>query len=72
MKAIHPPDHVTHSSRDILNPGSCSLNLPVLRILRALGQTAQVAKGPRVTSQPQDLEKSSLGKNPVVEEVRAS
>lgn len=46
------------------------MNLPVFRILTALGRTSQAGKGLRVTIQPQELEKSSI-ENPRVEEVRA-
>lgn len=54
----------------MLSPRPCSLSLLVLRILTALGKAAQVGKGFRVTSQSQELEKSSLEKTRV-EEVRA-
>ena len=59
---------VTHSPRDLLSP--------VLRASLAPGSdspgwTAQVSKGPRATSQPRELEKSS-GERTGVEEVRAS
>lgn len=43
---------------------------PVLRILTALGRTALESKGPRLTSQPQQLEKSSLEKTRI-EEMKA-
>lgn len=59
---------VTHSPRDLLSP--------VLRASLAPGSdspgwTAQVSKGPRATSQPRELEKSSRERTGV-EEVRAS
>lgn len=72
MKATYPSDCDTLSQYDIRSPRSCSLNLSVLGILTALGRMAQVGEGPRVTSQPEDLEESSLEKNPAVEEVRVN
>ena len=59
---------VTHSPPDLLSP--------VLRASLASGSdspgwTAQVSKGPRATSQPRELEKSSRERTGV-EEVRAS